>query len=216
MAKCKRCGRSLMLGGIRLADAVICKACLDELGFSDRISRTTASIYKWDDVKDGIKAYYDRLNAKNAAQYMFNVQWEDPAVEDVLEKYQKSWTDREDRYEGMTKKDVRETCVPGEKVFKYPPLDVDVELRPDQIDSKPAILVYLIDGKDPRLIGHAPKTKAKKIIELLRDPNLRISAELSGGDFWEVVCFPDGGEAVCESNIPKPLKVQVHLEWDPE
>lgn len=216
MAKCKKCGRSLLIGGVRLADAVICKSCLEDLGFANRISSSTASLYKWDDVKDGIRAYWDRQNAKAAAHYEFNVQWEDPVVEEFLERYQRAWTDREDQYEGMTKKEVRETCLPGEKIFKYPPLDVDVELKPAEIDGKPAVLVYLVDVKDLILLGRAPKTKAKKIIKLLEDPSIRISAELSGGDFWELVCFSDGGEAVCESNVPKPLKVQIRLEWDPE
>lgn len=67
MAKCERCGKSLMLGGIRLADAAICKSCLDDLGFSDMISKTTASLYKWEDVKDGVQAYWDRQSAKTAA-----------------------------------------------------------------------------------------------------------------------------------------------------
>lgn len=67
MAKCKKCGKALLLGGIRLSDAVICRPCLNDLGFGDRISQSTAGIYRWDDVKDGISAYWDRQNAKTAA-----------------------------------------------------------------------------------------------------------------------------------------------------
>ena len=67
MAKCKRCGRAALIGGIRLADAVVCKACLRDLGFADRIDRTTGSLYKWADVKDGIQAFWDCQNAKTAA-----------------------------------------------------------------------------------------------------------------------------------------------------
>lgn len=67
MAKCKRCGRTPLLGLLKLSDAYICKRCLEELGFADKISATTASLYKWDEVKDGIRAYWDRQNAKTAA-----------------------------------------------------------------------------------------------------------------------------------------------------
>lgn len=67
MAKCKRCGKSLLIGGVRLTDTIVCKSCLEDLGFAERISSTTSSLYKWDDVKDGIRAYWDRQNAKTAA-----------------------------------------------------------------------------------------------------------------------------------------------------
>lgn len=67
MAKCKRCGRTPLLGLFKLADAHICKRCLEELGFADKIDKYTASLYKWDDVKNGIRAYWDRQNAKTAA-----------------------------------------------------------------------------------------------------------------------------------------------------
>lgn len=67
MAKCKNCGKSMLLGRIKLADAEICPTCIEALGFGDRISNQNGSLYRWDDVKDGIQAYWDRQNAKTAA-----------------------------------------------------------------------------------------------------------------------------------------------------
>lgn len=67
MAKCVRCGRNLLVGRIKLADADICKKCLDELGFGDRIDNTVGSLYRWEDVRNGIQAYWDRQSAKTAA-----------------------------------------------------------------------------------------------------------------------------------------------------
>lgn len=67
MAKCKRCGKAPLLGLVKIADAHVCKRCLEELGFADRIDSYTASLYRWDDVKDGIQAYWNRQNAKTAA-----------------------------------------------------------------------------------------------------------------------------------------------------
>lgn len=212
MAKCIRCGKSLLFGRIKMRDADICKNCIDDLGFSGKIDNYTASCYKWDDVKNGIQAYWDRQNAKSAAKYVFNVHWDDDRTDDILERYQKNWIAREDQYDGMSKKEIKESCVPGEKIFKYPPLDVDVELKEGEIDGNQAVLVYLLDGEKDPLIGYAPKTKAKKILQLLSEHNPNVSAELSGGDYRELVVFSDG-EAVCNSNIPKPLKVQVCLDW---
>ena len=67
MAKCERCGKAALLGLVKIADAHVCKRCLEELGFADKISATTASLYKWEDVKDGVQAYWDRQSAKTAA-----------------------------------------------------------------------------------------------------------------------------------------------------
>lgn len=67
MSKCKRCGRSLMFVRIKLVDADICPKCIDELGFSGMIDSNIGSLYKWDDIKDGVQAYWDRQNAKTAA-----------------------------------------------------------------------------------------------------------------------------------------------------
>lgn len=218
MSKCIRCGRGGLLRRmlpLSNNDARICEACYRELGFDPKDG--LSMIYSYDEIKNGREAYLQRRVARAAARYEFNVHWDDERTEAVLERYQRDWTDREDRYEGLTKKGLREDGSPGEKVFKYPPLDVDVELRQDVIDGKAAVLVYLIDGKKDPLIGHAPKTKARKILQLLDEhsESVRISAELSGGDFWELVVFHDG-EAVCESNMPKPLKVQVTLDWSSE
>lgn len=67
MAKCIKCGRSLLLGRIKLADADICKDCIRALGFEGRIDSTVGSLYKWDEIKDGIQEYWNRQNAKKAA-----------------------------------------------------------------------------------------------------------------------------------------------------
>ena len=218
MAKCIKCGRGIGLfrkAVILNDDDSICEACYRELGFDPATDFSRGMRYE--DIKAGRAAYVERRNAKLNAHYDFNVHWDDERTEKILERYQKEWTDREDRYEGMTKKELRESGSPGEKVFRYPPLDVDVELRASEIDGKPAVLVSLIDGRKNPLIGYAPKTKAKKILQLIDEhsESVRISAELSGGDFWDLVVFHDG-EAVCESNIPKPLKVQVRLDWSSE
>lgn len=216
MAKCIRCERGGLfkkLLPLSNYDAYICADCFKELGYDPK--NDMPLLYRYDEIKEGRAAAEARRAAKAAAHYEFNVHWDDEKTEDILEKFQREWTDREDRYEGMTKKDIRESCVPGEKIFKYPPLDVDLELKRGEIDGKTAVLVYLIDGAKNPLIGYAPKTKAKKILQLLDEHQVYMSAELSGGDYRELVCFSDG-EAVCDSNIPKPLKIQVRLDWSSE
>lgn len=67
MAKCKNCGKSMLLGRIKLADAEICKDCIRALGFDGMVDGVVGSLYKWEDVKDGVQAYWDRQSAKTAA-----------------------------------------------------------------------------------------------------------------------------------------------------
>ena len=216
MAKCIRCKRGgLFRKMLPLSnhDSWICVACYQDLGFDPKDDLSL--LYRYNEIAGGKAAMNALRAAKAAAHYIFNVHSEDDNIYDTLERYQRKWTDREDRYEGLTKRDILETCAPGEKIFKYPPLDVDVELKEDEVDGKVAVLVYLVDGDRCPLIGHAPKTKAKRILQLLSEHDVVVSAELSGGDYRELVCFSDG-EAVCDSNVPKPLKVQVRLDWSSE
>lgn len=68
MNKCIRCGGSFFLREkVQLADAVICRQCLAELGFGDMIDRFTGSCYKWEDIKYGVQGYWDIKNRATAA-----------------------------------------------------------------------------------------------------------------------------------------------------
>ena len=56
-----------MRGRIRLEDADICFKCFDDLGFDHKTGIYTGSLYKWEDIKDGIQSVWDKQNAKTAA-----------------------------------------------------------------------------------------------------------------------------------------------------
>lgn len=60
MAKCIRCGKSLLLSKVKLADAEICGKCFDELGFKEY--RTVSTLYKYDDIKNGYEEYQNIKN----------------------------------------------------------------------------------------------------------------------------------------------------------
>lgn len=58
MAKCIRCGKGTALRGtVKLSDSIICGVCFKELGF-DKHDLLTASLYKYDQIKDGRDMYY--------------------------------------------------------------------------------------------------------------------------------------------------------------
>ena len=79
MAKCIRCGKSTIARGhVKLADAAICTPCFKSLGF--KLTETAgATIYRYDDIKDGKDAYYAARIKEDAVQYdrdqaeMYNV-----------------------------------------------------------------------------------------------------------------------------------------------
>lgn len=182
MAKCFRCGKSLLFKKtFQLKDAVVCERCAEELTLFKYIP---LDYYSYNDVKDGFNAYLQRKNenttttttkTKAQAPYFFLVHDLDG---EFVEKYRKENTDKEDLYEGMSFNDIRETCYEGDKIYKYPPMPVYPDFKETTRDGKPALEVYL----DDHLIGYVPKTKVSKVKKLLSE-NASWSAELYGGDY---------------------------------
>lgn len=130
--------------------------------------------------------------------------------EKALEKYQKFWTDTEDKYDGMRLMEFKEEGSPGDKVYEYPPLDVHVKLEAFIADEDGAteIRVFILDGDDEIYVGNAAKTKAKKILRILQDKQPEITGELYGGRYWKM---EDSGYV--NNDWSEELTVRVFLEW---
>lgn len=210
MAKCQHCNKGgLFRKTIKTRDNIyICSDCSKSLG----IDSSSLPYMNYSEIKYGMDAYRKYRAAKSDAQYFFLVHPEDDKQYKVIEKYQKDMTDKEDIYSGYSLRDLKESDLYDEKVWKYPPLDVDVELTETALNGKPAIAVNLIRGiDDSPLIGYAPTTKVKKILSLLKDHNCTVSAELYGGDFRRLL-----GDGYVEDGIPTLLNVRVILDWSSE
>lgn len=210
MSKCVRCNRSTLLRGkVELSDSVICSICFKALGFDkyDADSRM-----KYADIKDGKASYQALKNARYNARYEFLVHFDSDKTVDRLEKYQKEWTEREDQYEGMRIQDIKEEGVYDHKYYKYPPLDVDLEIFEAAVDGKPAVGFNLIDGKNNPFIGYAPKTKARKILSLIKEHDrLKMSAELTGGNYRKLC--DRGSYDYVSDDYDDPIKIRVTLDW---
>ena len=127
----------------------------------------------------------------------------------ALEKYQKFWTDKEDQYDGMKLKEFKEDGDPGDKVYQYPPLDVDLKLEAFLgEDGSTEIRAYIENGSDEIYVGTAAKTKAKKILKLLQENNPKITGELYGGKYWKM---EDSGYV--DDRWAEALTVRVYLQW---
>ena len=148
--------------------------------------------------------------AQKKNYYDFIAKCYDDNSQKALEKYQKFWTDPEDKYEGMTLKEFKEDGSPGDKVYQYPPLDVDVKLdafigiESDNV----SINVFILDNDKEILVGTAAKTKAKKILKILQEENPKITGELYGGKYWKM---EDSGYV--NNDWSEELTVRVFLEW---
>lgn len=119
--------------------------------------------------------------------YDFIVKSQDEKTDKILVKYQKFWTEPEDKYDGMTLKEFKADGDPGEKVYEYPPLDVDVKLEAFiGDDGSTEIRGYILDGSDEILVGTAAQTKAKKILRILQEEQPKITGELYGGKYWKM------------------------------
>ena len=143
--------------------------------------------------------------------YDFIAKCIDEKSEKALVKYQKFWTDPEDKYEGMKLMEFKAEGVPGDKIYQYPPLDVDVKL--DAFigvgdDDSVSINVFILDGDDEIFVGPAAKTKAKKILRILQENKPKISGELYGGKYWKM---EDSGYV--NADWSDPLTVRVYLKY---
>ena len=143
------------------------------------------------------------------AMYDFIVKSENEKTTKALEKYQKFWTDKEDQYGGMKLKEFKEDGDPGDKVYQYPPLDVDLKLEAFLgEDGSTEIRAYIENGSDEIYVGTAAKTKAKKILKLLQENNPKITGELYGGKYWKM---EDSGYV--DDRWTETLTVRVYLQW---
>ena len=143
------------------------------------------------------------------AMYDFIVKSENEKTTKALEKYQKFWTDKEDQYDGMKLKEFKEDGDPGDKVYQYPPLDVDLKLEAFLgEEGSTEIRAYIENGSDEIYVGTAAKTKAKKILKLLQENSPKITGELYGGKYWKM---EDSGYV--DDRWAEALTVRVYLQW---
>lgn len=143
-------------------------------------------------------------------EYDFIAYSTDEKTDKAINKFQKFWTDDEDRYNGMTLKEFKEDGCPGDKVYQYPPLDVDVSLEAFiGEDGSVTISVFILDGADDKiLVGTAAKTKAKKILRILQENDPKITGELYGGKYWKI---EDSGYV--NNDWSEKYTVRVYLRW---
>lgn len=141
--------------------------------------------------------------------YEFIIKSENDDSDKQLEKYQKFWTDPEDKYNGMTMKELKESDLYGEKVYQYPPLDVSVKLSAFLGDDGSVIISgYILDGDSEIYVGKSAKTKAKKILKILQDESPTITGELYGGKYWKL---EDSGYV--DDCWSEDLTIRVSLRW---
>lgn len=142
--------------------------------------------------------------------YDFIARSTDEKTDKAIIKYQKFWTDSDDKYNGMTMKEFKADGCPGDKIYEYPPLDVDVSLEAFiGEDGSTTISVYILDGDDKKIyVGTAAKTKAKKILKILQENDPKISGELYGGRYWKME-----GSGYVNNDWSDDYTVRVYLRW---
>lgn len=141
--------------------------------------------------------------------YDFIIKSENEQSDKQLIKYQKFWTDSEDKYNGMTMRELKESDLYDEKIYQYPPLDVAVKLSAFLgDDGSVSISGYILDGDNEIYVGKAAKTKAKKILRILQDESPAISGELYGGQYWKLE-----GSGYVDDRWNEPLAIRVSLRW---
>lgn len=144
--------------------------------------------------------------------YDFIIKSENEKTDKAIVKYQQFWTDPEDKYNGMKLMEFKRDGNPGDKIYQYPPLDVDVKLEAFiGEDGTTEILGYILDGAENEIyVGKAAKTKAKKILRILQEQNPKITGELYGGKYWKME-----NSGYVNNDWDEDLTVRVFLTYEP-
>lgn len=141
--------------------------------------------------------------------YDFIIKSEDEKSDRALKKYQKFWTEPEDKYNGMTMREFKEDGIPGDKIYQYPPLDVLVSLEAFiGEDGTVEISGFIYDGNKKIYVGKAAKTKAKKILRILQQNDPKIAGELYGGKYWKLK-----SNGYVDDDWEEDLTLRVYLEY---
>ena len=130
--------------------------------------------------------------------------------EKALLKYLKNETDPDDKYNGMTMRDLKDSDLYGEKIYQYPPCDVTVKLSAFVSDEDGSVVItgFVLDGDKEISVGTAAKGKSNKILRTLQDNGPAITGELSGGNYWKL---EDSGYV--NKDWSDPVTLRVCLEW---
>lgn len=206
MAKCERCAKSIGLfrAGVPLAHGMLCAPCAKDLGFDIKEDRYLLRYAIYPDLCEGRERYKQLQSARSTAHYEFLVHYDDEKVERYLVKYQKFWSDPDYKYEGLSIKEIKDSCRYGEKIYKYEPVDVDLEFKYED----GVLRVFLYDGEKTTDVGYAPGRKTKRIVQILSDLDPDVFAELSGGHFYQLK-----NNGYVEDEWSDEYKIRVRLDW---
>lgn len=206
MKKCERCAKStgLFRAGVPLSRGVLCAPCARDLGFDLKKHQYLLSASVYSDIREGLARFDQLRNARHAAHYEFLVHYDDPAIERRLVKYQKFWSDPDCKYDGLTIREIKDLGLYGEKIYKFAPLDVDVEF--ELVDG--VLRVLLSEGDRSFFIGCAPPRKTKRVLQILSDLDPAVSAVLTGGHFYQLK-----NNGYVEDEWSDAYKVRVLLDW---
>ena len=206
MAKCERCEKKtgLFRAAVPLRTGVLCASCCIDLGFNPKEDKTLLSRSHYPDIREGMARFEQLRSARSKAHYEFLVHYDDEKVERYLVKYQKFWSDPDFKYEGMTMREIKDSMLYGEKIYKFAPLDVDLDFKYEN----GVLRVFLLDGDKSVDVGTAPPRKTKRIVQLLRDFDPRVYAELTGGHFYQLK-----NNGYVEDEWSDDYKIRVRLDW---
>lgn len=206
MSKCERCAKStgLFRAYVPLGKGRLCVPCARDLGFDIKEDKYLLGAALYPDIREGRARYKQLQGSRSSANYEFIVHYDDEAIERRLIKYQKFWADSDFKYEGMTIKEIKESCRYGEKIYKYEPVDVDLEFK----YADGVLRVFLFDGEKSFDVGYAPPRKTKRIVQILSDLDPHVFAELSGGHFYQLK-----NNGYVEDEWSDDYKIRVRLDW---
>lgn len=186
--KCERCGKNIGLfnPGVKTSDGLgVCNKCVDELGYDKDVVKYRT----WDSIRNG-KAAEDQAKAAALKQQeeqtfpIVGVVYKNDAGKEI-QKILKSELSKasDEKYQGMTNKDIKEDCSYDERIYEYEDIDLYGLFEFTDYEGSPAIKVCIDELSGPVHIGWIPKEKVSRVMELIDGRSYAVQIHIYGGKY---------------------------------
>lgn len=236
MAKCAICNKKIGLFGksVKLYDEVVCQDCWDRLGFNEEDKekykyKAAAFLARGKAECEAVIAEGERkANAYREYNYAVVGAAYDNDDGTSRQKLLKSFLQEEcdEKYDGMTNKDIKEECDFDEKYWEYPETDTDGYLVITEFEGEPAIKVFA-DLEEKSQIGWIPKESVSDIIDMVKKHPCEVNITIYGGKYKmldldgdkEIIITEqkDYGARVIisyDADAPAPSEVSSHITFE--
>ena len=222
MAKCAICNKGIGLFSkpVKLYDETVCQDCWTRLGFNEQDkdkykNKAAAFIARGKTECEAVIAKSERkANAIREYSYpVVGVSYENEngnPIQKLLKSFLSEQND--EKYDGMTNKDIKEDCSYDEKIWEYPETETDGDLLITEYNNEPAIKVYA-ELPLKTHIGWIPKESVASVSDILKKHPCDLTISVNGGNY-KYLDYDDDKDVVVSEKGTYGARVTITYDAD--